>query len=125
MDSLGLRTTVYAVNNLDKAKEWYAKAFGFHPYFDESYYVGFNISGYELGLIKEQDQMVKGENVIAYWGVEDIKKAYDNLISIGGVVHEKPTSVGGNIMVASVKDPWDNVIGIIYNPEFKIRLKNK
>jgi hypothetical protein len=26
-------------------------------------------------------------------------------------------------MVASVKDPRDNIIGIIYNPEFKIRLK--
>jgi hypothetical protein len=23
-------------------------------------------------------------------------------------------------MVASVKDPWDNVIGLIYNPDFKL-----
>ena len=125
MESVGLRTTVYMVDDLNAANEWYTKAFGFHPYFDEPFYVGFNISGYELGLIKEQDQTVKGENVIAYWGVENIKKAFDNLIRIGAIVHEKPTSVGGNIMVASVKDPWDNVIGIIYNPEFKIRLKNK
>ncbi len=125
MDSLGLRTTVYTVDDLNTAKEWYTKAFGFHPYFDEPYYVGFNISGYELGLIKEQEPIDKGENVIAYWGVEDIRKAFDGLIGIGAIEHEKPTSVGGNIMVASVKDPWDNVIGIIYNPEFKIRLKNK
>jgi hypothetical protein len=29
-------------------------------------------------------------------------------------------NVGGSLMVASVKDPWDNVIGLIYNPDFKL-----
>jgi lactoylglutathione lyase len=26
----------------------------------------------------------------------------------------------GEIVTASVKDPWGNVIGIIYNPEFRL-----
>jgi lactoylglutathione lyase len=123
MDSLGLRTTIYRVSDLHAAKEWYAKAFGFQPYFDEPFYVGFDISGFELGLLQEEGPMKKGENVIAYWGVEDIDKAYKSLIDIGATEIEKPTNVGGVIVVASVKDPWGNAIGIIFNPEFKIRLK--
>jgi len=58
--------------------------------------------------------------VLSYWGVEDIKKMYQHLITLGATAHEKPTNVGGNIMVATVKDPWNNILGIIYNPEFKI-----
>lgn len=48
---------------------------------------------------------------------------YDSLkeknLELGAKVHEKPTGVGGDIRVASVKDPWGNIIGIIYNPSFK------
>jgi hypothetical protein len=53
---LGLRTTIYKVTDLPKAKEWYSKAFRSEPYFDEPYYVGFNIGGYELGLQKHSGE---------------------------------------------------------------------
>ena len=42
------------------------------------------------------------------------------MIDLGATQHEKPTKVGGEIVVASVKSPWGNIIGIIYNPEFKL-----
>ena len=45
---LGLRTTIYKVGDINKAKEWYSKAFGVQPYFDQPFYVGFNIGGFEL-----------------------------------------------------------------------------
>lgn len=114
---LGLRTTVYRVTNLEDAKEWYSKAFNTEPYFDEPFYVGFNIGGYELGL--QPDTSVKGDNVLSYWGVEDIYKSFKYLIDLGAMSHEEPTNVGGELMVASVYDPWKNIIGIIYNPYFK------
>lgn len=117
---LGLRTTIYKVADLEKAKIWYTKAFGVSPYFDEPFYVGFNIKGYELGLLPEEGEMSKGENVLSYWGVDDIQKTYEHLINLGAINHEKPTNVGGELMVATVKDPWKNIIGIIYNPEFKL-----
>jgi len=117
---LGLRTTIYKVSDLNKAKAWYAKAFGVQPYFDEPFYVGFNIKGYELGLLPEEKSTSKGENVLSYWGVDDIQKSYEHLINFGAISHEKPTNVGGELMVASVFDPWQNVIGIIYNPDFKL-----
>ncbi|MBT8324130.1 MAG: VOC family protein [Winogradskyella sp.] len=115
---LGLRTTIYKVEDLEKAKAWYSKAFGVQPYFDEPFYVGFNIKGYELGLLP--DDSIKGDNVFSYWGVDDIQNEYNRLLEIGASEHEHPTNVGGDIMVCSVKDPWENIIGLIYNPHFKI-----
>jgi len=118
---LGLRTTVYKTTELTEAKKWYAKVFQISPYFDEYFYVGFNIGGYELGLLPEEDpSSPKTDNVISYWGVDDINKTYSHLIKLGAVPHEQPTNVGGKLWVASVKDPWGNVIGIIYNPDFKV-----
>jgi lactoylglutathione lyase len=117
---LGLRTTIYKVSDLEKAKAWYTKAFDVEPYFDESFYVGFNVKSYELGLLPEEKSTVKGENVLSYWGVDDIKKSFEHLIDLGATSHEKPTNVGGELMVASVFDPWKNIIGIIYNPYFKL-----
>ena len=121
MSMLGLRTTIYLVPNLDEAKEWYSQAFGVKPYFDEPFYTGFAIGGYELGLLPEPvGPEKKIPTVLSYWGVEDIHKSYEGLLSKGARTHQEPTNVGGPIVVASVFDPWDNIIGIIYNPVFKI-----
>lgn len=115
---LGLRTTIYKVTDITAAKEWYAKAFKTEPYFDEPFYVGFNIGGYELGL--QPDEATLGDNVVCYWGVENIQESYDFLLSLGATPVEEPTNVGSELMVATVKDPFGNCIGIIYNPHFKI-----
>ena len=118
---LGLRTTIYKVANLDAAKAWYAKAFQTDPYFDEPFYVGFNIGGYELGLLPEKKPTTdKADSVLTYWGVENIEKEYQRIIDLGATVHEKPHSVGGPLMVGTMKDPWGNIIGLIYNPAFKL-----
>lgn len=34
---------------------------------------------------------------------------------------KKPYSVGGDLMTATVKDPFGNVIGLIYNPHFQLK----
>lgn len=46
----GLRTVIYKVPDLARAKTWYGSTFGIAPYFDEPFYVGFNVGGFELGL---------------------------------------------------------------------------
>ena len=115
---LGLRTVIYRVPDIEAAKKWYANAFGVQPYFDEPFYVGFNIGGYELGL--QPDEAVTGSNLLAYWGVENMDTEYNKLLGMGAIMHEAPQNVGGEIVVASVKDPWGNIIGLIYNPEFKL-----
>ena len=119
---LGLRTTIYKVGDISKAKEWYSKVFGTAPYFDQSFYVGFNIGGYELGLQPENKPTTeKAESVVAYWGVNHISEEYNRLIQLGALENEQPYNVGGEIMTATVKDPWGNIIGLIYNPQFKLK----
>jgi predicted enzyme related to lactoylglutathione lyase len=118
---LGLRTTIYKVADIQKATEWYAKAFETDPYFNEPYYVGFNIKGYELGLQPEEIPTInKSETVISYWGVANIQEDYDRLIALGATENEKPYNVGDEIITATVKDPFGNVIGLIFNPHFKL-----
>ena len=43
-----------------------------------------------------------------------------SVIALGAAEHEKPNNVGGEIVTATVRDPWGNVVGLIYNPEFKL-----
>lgn len=118
---LGLRTTIYKVGDLAAAKAWYAKAFRTQPYFDEPFYVGFNIGGYELGLLPDATPPAeKSDNVLTYWGVDDIEREVARLIELGAQPHTAPTNVGGEIVVASVRDPWGNVVGLIYNPDFAL-----
>jgi predicted enzyme related to lactoylglutathione lyase len=118
---LGLRTVIYMVPDIEQAKAWYIDAFETKPYFDTPFYVGFNIAGYELGLHPETASVVnKGENLLTYWGVENVESEYERFLSLGATPHEKPNNVGAEIVVAGVKDPWGNIIGFIYNPEFRL-----
>jgi len=106
---------------MDQAKMWYAQAFNTKPYFDEPYYIGYDIGGFELGIQPRADgDPASGENVLVYWGVEEIEDCFQRLVDMGAKVHESPTNVGGELMVATVKDPWDNILGLIYNPSFAI-----
>lgn len=116
---LGLRTTIYKVADLNDAKKWYGETFGVDPYFDEPFYVGFDIGGFELGLLPDEGPAdEKTSNVLTYWGVEDVEGEVRRFIELGATEDTKPTNVGGEIVVATVKDPWGNAIGLIYNPEF-------
>jgi predicted enzyme related to lactoylglutathione lyase len=115
---LGLRTTIYHVPDLAAAKAWYAAAFGVAPYFDESFYVGFQVGGFELGLDPDMSGVNVGNNAVAYWGVADIDDAYRRLVDRGGEPREPVRDVGGDIKVAAIADPFGNVIGLIQNPHF-------
>lgn len=118
---LGLRTVIYKVTDIAAATAWYTEAFKTAPYFNESFYVGFNIAGYELGLQPDEtDAGAKAENVATYWGVSDIEAEFNRFISLGATAFEEPENVGGDIITATLKDPWGNLIGLIYNPEFKL-----
>ena len=117
---LGLRTAIYHVEDLQKAKEWYSEVLGISPYFDEPFYVGFNVGGYELGLNPDMTGVTKGSNVIAYWGVADARAAHQRAQELGAANHSDPQDVGGGVIVATVTDPFGNVFGIIENPHFKL-----
>jgi predicted enzyme related to lactoylglutathione lyase len=117
----GLRTVIYQVDDLPAAKDWYSQILGSAPYFDEPFYVGFNIGGFELGLDPNSENVAKGNNAIAYWGVADIQNASQRLQNSGAETIAEATNVGEEIFVAQFKDPFGNVFGIIENPHFKIK----
>ena len=117
---LGLRTVIYHAPDLEAAKQWYSTAFGVAPYFDEPFYVGFNIGGFELGLNPDTKGVQVGNNAVAYWGVANIETAHRAMLERGASMREPITDVGGDIKVASVADPFGNVIGLIENPHFKL-----
>jgi predicted enzyme related to lactoylglutathione lyase len=119
---LGLRTVKYEVQDVAKAKDWYSKVFDVQPYFDEpAYYVGYHIGGYELGLVPEPKAATKRDGAgVAYWGVDDIHAAYQRLLAMGATSVSDVQDVGGLILVAEVRDPFGNVLGIIYDPHFKV-----
>ena len=118
---LGLRTVIYHAPDLAAAKSWYTAAFGVPPYFDEPFYVGFEIGGFELGLNPDTTGISIGNNAVAYWGVADIDDAWRRLLARGAEPRDPVKDVGGDIKVATVADPFGNVIGLIQNPHFRIR----
>ena len=116
----GLRTVIYHAPDLDSAKAWYAKVLGFAPYFDQPFYVGFNVGGYELGLDPDPSSTPGGHGgAVAYWGVTDASAALQRLISLGATERSAVQEVGEGIRVATVFDPFGNIFGIIENPHFK------
>lgn len=117
---LGLRTAVYDAADIAKAKAWYSKVLGEQPYFDQPFYVGFNVGGYELGLLPAKNATVKRSRAgVAYWGVEDAHVSYKRLVELGAAPLEEIQDVGGGILIGAVQDPFGNVLGIIQNPNFK------
>lgn len=119
---LGLRTAKYTARNLQEARDWYARVLGIAPYFDEPFYVGFNVGGFELGIVPDDDAAaVRAEAGLAYWGVPDADRAYARLIDLGAVGVEPVEDVGGGIRVATVRDPFGNLLGVIENPSFKVQ----
>jgi len=118
---LGLRTVVYQVQDLSKATKWYSGVLGSQPYFDQPFYAGFNVGGYELGLVPQPEAGPKrAASGLAYWGVADARAAYQKLVELGATPNEPVQDVGEGILVGSVHDPFGNVLGVIQNPNFKL-----
>jgi predicted enzyme related to lactoylglutathione lyase len=108
-----LRTVIYKTTDLKAAREWYIEATGMQPYFDQPFYVGFDINGFELGLDPDIAGTSPGNNSVAYWAVDEVAVSLDKLVKQGAVVTQPKTNVGGTIFVAIVRDPFGNHIGLI------------
>jgi len=116
-----LMTAIYPTADLAKAKAWYAEVFGVQPYFDEPFYVGFNVAGYELGLMPAEppNHQIGNQGAVAYWGVADCAAAHARVLALGARELGPVQDVGEGIKVSLVADPEGNAIGIIENPNFK------
>ncbi|MEJ7893353.1 MAG: hypothetical protein WKF94_12005 [Solirubrobacteraceae bacterium] len=87
---------------------------GIEPYFDEPFYVGYNVGGFELGLNPALEH-----GPITYWGVPDADAAVAELIAAGAQPGDPVTEVGEGIRVATVLDAAGSTVGVIENPHFE------
>lgn len=113
---LGLRTVIYPVADLGAATAWYQQVFQITPYFDQPFYVGFSIGGFELGLVPDGQPSRDGQ--VVYWGTADIDAEVERVRGLGAEIIAPVTDVGEGIRVASLADPFGNVLGLIQNPLF-------
>src|SRR6266508_1968904 len=109
----GLRTVIYPSADLDAAKRWWAGYLGQDPYFDEPFYVGFDVGGYELGLLPDENP---SGGALTYWGVADVAGAVAEAIARGATEHAPVTDVGDGIITATVVNPSGAIVGLIHNP---------
>lgn len=114
---LGLRTVIYPTSDLAASTVWWTQFLGYPPYFDEPFYVGFSVAGYELGLLPDADP---SEGAHTYWGVEDADAAVATACERGATVHGVPSDVGEGIVTATVQLPDGSLVGFIKNPHFTL-----
>jgi len=112
---LGLRTVIYPAPDLEATKAWWTDQLGVAPYFDQPFYVGFNVAGYELGLLPDADP---ADGALVYWGVSDVTAAVAAFIAQGATEHTPVTDVGDGIVTATVRTPHGDIVGLIFNPNF-------
>lgn len=109
---------IYPVTDLQAGLAWYTQVLGVAPYFDEPYYVGFAVGGFELGLIPDGEPGSNG--ALAYWGTLDADVELARLVALGARVVAPVQDVGAGIRTASVADPFGNLFGVIENPHFDL-----
>ncbi|HEY0239256.1 MAG TPA: VOC family protein [Friedmanniella sp.] len=114
---LGLRTVIYPAPDLKASRDWYASLLGVEPYFDEPFYVGFSVGGYELALDPNADP---ASGPTTYWGVADADDALTTLLAAGAQARDDVQEVGGGIRVATVVEPGGAIFGVIENPSFEV-----
>jgi predicted enzyme related to lactoylglutathione lyase len=107
----GIRTVIYPVNDIDRAKEFFAVLTGAGPVVDAPYYVQFDAEGQNIGLDPHGHRF--GQNgPVAYWHVDDVAKSLAALVEAGAEVVQEPTDVGGGMRIAVARDADGNLIGL-------------
>ena len=107
---------IYPAPDLDAAKAWWSGFLETSPYFDQPFYVGFEVAGYELGLLPDGNP---SDGALAYWGVDDVAAAVEAAVAQGATVHAPAADVGDGIVTATVTLPSGSIVGFIHNPHFK------
>lgn len=105
----GIRTVVYHVQDIVKAKALFRELLGKEPYADDPYYVGFKLGKIDIGL----DPNGHKEGMTVYYEVDDIKTSLQSLLDAGAQQVQEVKDVGGGRLIASVKDADGNIVGLL------------
>ncbi len=108
----GVRTIIYPVKDIARAKMLFRELLGVEPYAHQPYYVGFRVGDQEIGL----DPTGHKAGMTAYYHVDDIKRSLKSLVDAGSQIQQEIKDVGGGRLIAAVKDADGNIIGLIQSP---------
>jgi len=108
----GVKTVIYPVKEIVTAKKMFRNLLGVEPYADQPYYVGFKLGDQDIGLVPNSSAQGQA-GMTAFYHVDDIKQSLQLLLDAGAKVLQEIRDVGAGRLVASVRDPDGNIIGLI------------
>ncbi len=110
----GIKIVLHPVSDVAAAKSVYAALLGIEPQADSPYYVGFDVGGQHVGLVPGGGPQAM-TSPVAFWEVPDIDAKIAEMVAAGAEVKEEPHEVGGRRMVATLRDPDGNVLGLVHD----------
>ena len=105
----GVKTIIYPVKDMARAKTLFRTLLGVEPYSDQPYYTGFKVGDQDVGLVPNSPEA----GMAAFYHVDDIKQSLQSLHEAGSQTLREIKDVGGGRLVASVRDPEGNIIGLV------------
>ena len=125
----GLATVTLWADDVPAARAWYADILGLEPYFqrpdaETPAYVEFRIGDHldELGIIDRRyappGSSTQPGGAIAHWHVDDVEATIAALEAKGATVYMPLTVREAGFVTAAVQDPFGNIIGLMYNPNW-------
>jgi catechol 2,3-dioxygenase-like lactoylglutathione lyase family enzyme len=126
----GLSQLIFFAEDMKAARRWYTELLGMEPYFERVgpdgslAYMEFRVGDYqhELGLIDRKyaphGSADSPGGAVANWHVDDVEGALEKLLSMGAKEYEARTERGAGFVTASVVDPFGNILGLTYSPQF-------
>ena len=105
--SPAIRSLVIPVSDLDAARAVYTALLG-SPHTDESYYVGYNINGFEVGL----NPAGEGGGPVAFADVENLDAIRETLLAAGATERDSPRQVAPQVRICVLADADGNPIGL-------------
>ena len=113
--TMGVKTILHPVSDVEKAKPVYTALLGMEPTADSAYYVGYEAEGQQIGLVP--NRAAGATSPVAYWHVSDIEAKLAEVTAAGATIKEPPRDVAQGRLVATFTDPDGNVLGLIQDPE--------
>jgi len=107
----GVKTILYPVKDMARAKKLFRNFLCVEPYADQPYYVGFKIGDQDIGLVPNSSAQGQA-GMTAFYDVDNIKQSLQLLLDDGARVQQDIKDVGGGRLIASVTDPDGNIIGL-------------
>lgn len=127
----GISTISFYAADLEAAKQWYTEFLGIKPYFEVPGYLEFRVGDYqhELGIIDRRYAPAGNSDQpagsVTYWHVDQLEHTLERLISLGAKAYQPIRALTKGFVIASVVDPFGNILGIMSNPHYLEILESK